>query len=343
MGDGPGRSQECCASAAHSQATGGQKSDLHLERDALKWMKEQQCSYTDEQLSFWTLLHPLTDGSETSSWHLACWLLSVWHWSSVLNPPVCPPAPSQLNIGCWFWEDSGAGEHQKWIEAYTCTLQWLAEASVGHAEYESVGLRHWMKSHSIVKCLDKVATCQLSLTAWDMFTFPEEDEEHWREDCLSYYLGKVVNIRARMPEIWLVMQDMKGQYSSSARILLYKGQMLAYDPVSNLMKWVPMWGMSLSLTSTELKSANDLSNIFLCPPPWSYTPKKPVIRTNPWPASGGRNRLWYLQNRFGRVGWTGAWWLVALPNPSSIGNPDVGWGDWRVHAGTEPVPSLGAW
>ena len=58
-----------------------------------------------------------------------------------------------------------------------------------------------------------------------------------------------------------------GQYSSNVCILLYKGQMLAYDPASNLMEWVPMWGMLLSLTSAKLKSTNDLSNIFLCPHP----------------------------------------------------------------------------
>ena len=63
---------------------------------------------------------------------------------------------------------------------------------------------------TIVKCLDKVVTCQLSLTAWDMFVFPEAEEEHWQEDCLLYYPGKVVNIGARMPGICLIMQDGEG-------------------------------------------------------------------------------------------------------------------------------------
>ena len=51
---------------------------------------------------------------------------------------------------------------------------------------------------TIVKCLDEIVTCQLSLTAWDMFASPEQDEEHWQEDCLSCYPGKVVNIGTRM-------------------------------------------------------------------------------------------------------------------------------------------------
>ena len=58
------------------QATGGQLDPMV---DALKWMKECQHSYTDEQLSFWLLLRPLTDGSEMSSWHLMWSLLSLWH------------------------------------------------------------------------------------------------------------------------------------------------------------------------------------------------------------------------------------------------------------------------
>ena len=120
-------------SALHSQATGGQKINLDPEKDALKWMEECQCSYTEEQMSFWTLLCPLMDGNETSSQHLLHQLLSVWHWASVLNLPACPPVPSQLNIGCWIREDCNVSEHQKWIKAYACALQHLAEASVGHS------------------------------------------------------------------------------------------------------------------------------------------------------------------------------------------------------------------
>ena len=53
--------------AKEDQATRGQ---LDPEVDTLKWMKECQCLYTNEQLNFWLLLQPLTDGSKMSSWHL---------------------------------------------------------------------------------------------------------------------------------------------------------------------------------------------------------------------------------------------------------------------------------
>ena len=67
--EGPSMSWEHHESTKRDQATGGQ-SDLDPERDALKWMKKCQCSYTEEQRSFWTLLCPHTDSGETSSQHL---------------------------------------------------------------------------------------------------------------------------------------------------------------------------------------------------------------------------------------------------------------------------------
>ena len=79
---------------------------------------------------------------------------------------------------------------------------------------------------TIIKHLDEVATCKLSLTAWDTFAFPAAEEEHWKEDCLSYYLSKVVNIGAQMPGIWLVVQDMEGHYGKSMYVLLYEATCL---------------------------------------------------------------------------------------------------------------------
>ena len=103
--------------AKGDQATG----QLDPVLDALKWMWECQCFYTEEQLNFWILLWPLTNGGEVSSWHLACQLLSVWHWVLALNPLTYPPAPSQLNIGHWIQEHCNVNECQKWIEAYAAS------------------------------------------------------------------------------------------------------------------------------------------------------------------------------------------------------------------------------
>ena len=53
--------------AGGDQVARGWEQLLDPGTDALKWMKEYQCSYTDAQLDFWLLLRPLTDGGEESS------------------------------------------------------------------------------------------------------------------------------------------------------------------------------------------------------------------------------------------------------------------------------------
>ena len=119
-------------SAKQDRATGGQ-SDLDLEREMLKWMKEHQCSYTEEQLSFWTLLHPLMDGGETSSWHLVllncCWcgIGHQWHWIHW---------PAHQHPHNWTL-DAGSERTAMWVNIRSglrpmhALLQCLVETSVG--------------------------------------------------------------------------------------------------------------------------------------------------------------------------------------------------------------------
>ena len=107
----------------------------------MKWMKECQCSYRDVQLEFWFLLRPLTDGGEESTRQLAHRLLSVWHWSSAVDPPTYPPMPTSMNIGHWLHESEDEDERQLWIEAYVCALQRVAEASVGQRWILYKGIR----------------------------------------------------------------------------------------------------------------------------------------------------------------------------------------------------------
>ena len=76
----------------------------------MKWMKECQHSYRDVQLDFWLLLGPLMDGCEESTRQLACRLLSMWHWSSAVDPPTYPPAPTSMNIRYWLRESDEEDE-----------------------------------------------------------------------------------------------------------------------------------------------------------------------------------------------------------------------------------------
>ena len=100
-----------------------------------------------------------------------------------------------------------------------------------------------------------------SITAWDHFTFPQSEEKHWKEEVLSHYLGKVVNVRACMPGIKLIMQNEEGQYGNTTCTLMYEGHMLIYYLQKDVSEWVPMRGISASLTSSELRSADDLNNM----------------------------------------------------------------------------------
>ena len=76
----------------------------------MKWMRERQRSYRDMQLEFWLLLRPLTDRGEEHTRQLACRLLSVWHWSSAVDPPTYPPAPTSMDIGYWLRESNNKDE-----------------------------------------------------------------------------------------------------------------------------------------------------------------------------------------------------------------------------------------
>ena len=67
----------------------------------MAWMRDRQNSYSDEEIHFWPLLRPLTDGGGTNTRRLAWRLLSTWQWSAAIETAACPPAPSNMEIGHW--------------------------------------------------------------------------------------------------------------------------------------------------------------------------------------------------------------------------------------------------
>ena len=242
---------------------------VHPNTQGMKWMKERQRSYKDIQLEFWLLLRPLTDGSEECTRQLARRLLSVWHWSSAVDPPTYPPMPTSMNIGYWLRQTKKKDIRQFWIEAYVCALQHVAEASVGRRWIAHKGIRvpkiskvvevflHatgtrvpldiirqcWPARRTemlmqnldgirwdIVYKLDEVATRCTSPIVWDPFAFPLTDDTCWREEALCYCLGKTLDVRARMPGFKLMLQDDKGEYPYSGHALIFEGSMLVYDP-----------------------------------------------------------------------------------------------------------------
>ena len=220
-------------------AVGGQTEEdpnTHL----MAWMRDRQNSYSDEMIHFWPLLHPLTDGGGTNTRRLAHRLLSTWQWSAATHTASCPPAPSNMEIGHWLPLERQGNKEDIWAEVYCGCLQHVAEASVGRSwETEGEGMvpkvsplvlafltatgrsvnpssvrECWPSENDIIPrqpmnplwacithCLDKAATRSPSAIAWDMFAWPESNRSFWKEDCLPYSTGSMVDLSTRMPGV----------------------------------------------------------------------------------------------------------------------------------------------
>ena len=99
-----------------------------------KWLLDCETSLEEEEISWWLLVSSLTDGSDVATKGLMKRLMAAWKWVGlVLESPVCPPAPTVLNIGQFLNEDStGHGWiQQEWLLAYACALQQMGEATYG--------------------------------------------------------------------------------------------------------------------------------------------------------------------------------------------------------------------
>ena len=118
---------------------------------------------------------------------------------------------------------------------------------------------------SIIRKLDETAMRDTSTITWDQFAFPQMDQEYWREEALCYHPGKMPNVRTRMPGFRLMLQDDKGQYPHSGHALIFEGSMLVYDPQWDIAQWVPIQGMSATLTMPELHAAHNLNNMVPSP------------------------------------------------------------------------------
>ena len=71
----------------------------------------------------------------------------------------------------------------------------------------------------------------------------------------------VLDVSAHMPGFRLMLENEEGQYGNTAHTLKFEGSMFIYDPQRDISQWVPVRGVSASLTMAELRSANDLNNM----------------------------------------------------------------------------------
>ena len=64
------------------------------------WFKDCESECRDEELVWWPLVRPLTDGSDEAMCGLASHLLAAWKWTlAAYEVPTCHPTPTMLNIG----------------------------------------------------------------------------------------------------------------------------------------------------------------------------------------------------------------------------------------------------
>ena len=89
----------------HNSPSAGDKIDPLWQ--TTRWLRSfrEQCK-KDEPI-WWSLIHPLTDGRDMAALDLAQWLMATWRWEiTISTPPICPPAPTVMNIGQFLDKDT---------------------------------------------------------------------------------------------------------------------------------------------------------------------------------------------------------------------------------------------
>ena len=166
---------------------------------------------------------------------------------------------AEASVGC-SWETEGEG-----MVPQVSPLVQAFLTAMGRSVSPSSVRECWLSKNDIIPrqpmnivwarithCLDKAAMRSPSTIAWDMFTWPESNKNFWREDCLPYSPGSMVDLSTRMPGVHLKLHDHEGKYQGVARVLKYEGHMLVYDPQTNGVGWVAMKGVPSSLTEVKV-------------------------------------------------------------------------------------------
>ena len=98
----------------------------------MRWLQNCKTSLDNQEISWWPLVSPLTDGSIATTKDLARWLMAAWKWvGAVSESPICPPTPTILNIRQFLDGDltRHSWSQQQWLLAYAHMLQCIGEAT----------------------------------------------------------------------------------------------------------------------------------------------------------------------------------------------------------------------
>ena len=98
----------------------------------MTWLEACRDSLKEEDIMWWLLVIPLTDGGTVAAKELAKCLISAWRWmAKVSTMPLCPPSPTMLNIGQFLEGCPREGDRTPWLLAYAHALQHMGEAGEG--------------------------------------------------------------------------------------------------------------------------------------------------------------------------------------------------------------------
>ena len=115
---------------------------------------------------------------------------------------------------------------------------------------------------NIISYLDELAMCPPSGKAWDELVWPPASSApHMpcQSEHVGYIQGCIVELVLTMAPFRFCMSNPGGSFICFTRGLIFEGNVLAYDPSTNKVEWIPMHG-----TTGDLLWAEEVSALALC-------------------------------------------------------------------------------
>ena len=123
-------------------------------------------------------------------------------------------------------------------------------------------------SHAIT-FLDDVAMHVPTPDAWDQFVWLPSAAVPWATtevEQYGYHCGHAIDLGPVMPVMQFRVTDEEGTYLCVARVLVFEGRVLAYNPTRDEAEWVPARSVANDLSCVEERSAVALVNYVPCIP-----------------------------------------------------------------------------
>ena len=115
----------------------------------------------------------------------------------------------------------------------------------------------------VITFLDELAVRVPSLDAWNQLVWPPTVaalQALMEAELYGYCCGQAVDLSPMMPAAQFQVTDEGGAYLCIVRALVFKGNVLAYNPAMNEAEWIPVCSLTNDLTWAEERSAVALAN-----------------------------------------------------------------------------------